>query len=77
MAQVNPGLRQRVRALAEAGWGEPVTVVFLGDVAAELDVPGRRQDGTDRPRRLTRPHGSAFACELGREDAGLRPRPPG
>jgi hypothetical protein len=41
-----PAYWQRVRALAELQWREPVTVVYLGEVKPEFDVPGRRKDGT-------------------------------
>lgn len=50
-----PRLRQRVQALAETEWGEPVEVVHLGDdVRPAFEVPGRRADGTLKGRRLVR-----------------------
>jgi hypothetical protein len=44
--QPNPEFRNRVRALAEGQWREPVVVVHLADVRPEFAVPGRRRDGT-------------------------------
>jgi hypothetical protein len=50
-----PGLRKRVRALAEDQWGKPVVTVFLGDgVKPAFDVPGRRRDGTIEGERQAR-----------------------
>lgn len=46
--------RQAVRALAESRWREPVYTVYLGDVSPKFDVPGRREDGTIKGRRLIR-----------------------
>jgi len=45
---------QRVRALAESQWREPVAVVYLGEVKPAFDVPGRRKDGTVKGKRLVR-----------------------
>lgn len=46
--------RQRVRALAESEWHEPVAVIYLKEVKPECDVPGRRKDGTVKGKRLIR-----------------------
>ncbi|GAB3420623.1 hypothetical protein [Flindersiella endophytica] len=54
MAHSNPEFRRRAQALAESEWGEPVTVVHLGDVKPVFDVPGRRRDGTIKGKRLIR-----------------------
>jgi hypothetical protein len=54
MVVPNPEFRQRVRALAESQWGEPVVVLYLDDVKPEFDVPGRRKDGTVKGKRLVR-----------------------
>ena len=54
MAHPNPEFRRRARALAESQWGEPVSVVYLGDVKPEYDIPGRRKDGTIKGKRLVR-----------------------
>jgi hypothetical protein len=52
--QPNPEFRNRVRALTEGQWGEPVVVVHLADVRPEFTVPGRRKDGTVAGTRLVR-----------------------
>lgn len=50
-----PALREKVRALVESQWREPVEVVHLGDgVRPVFDVPGRRRDGTVKGTRLVR-----------------------
>lgn len=54
MTQPHPEFRQRVRALAESQWCEPVVVVHLGEVKPDFDVPGRRKDGTVIGKRLVR-----------------------
>lgn len=54
MTQPDPEFRQRVRALAKSQWGEPVVVIHLGEVKPDVDVPGRRKDGTVIGRRLVR-----------------------
>lgn len=54
VTQPHPEFRQRVRALAESQWREPVVVVHLGEVKPGFDVPGRRKDGTVIGKRLVR-----------------------
>lgn len=49
-----PEVGQRVRALAESQWHEPVTVLHLDEVRPSFDVPGRRKDGTVKGKRLIR-----------------------
>ena len=46
--------RERVVALAESQWGEPVTVLHLKDFNPAFAVPGRREDGTRKGTRLVR-----------------------
>ncbi|MEV6877372.1 hypothetical protein [Amycolatopsis sp. NPDC051128] len=53
-AQVRPGFRERVEALMRDRWHEPVIVLRLGDTDVGFDVPGRRQDGTVKGKRLVR-----------------------
>jgi hypothetical protein len=53
-AQVRPGFRERVEALVRDRWHEPVIVLRLGDADLGFDVPGRRQDGTIKGKRLVR-----------------------
>jgi hypothetical protein len=54
VTQPNPEFRERVRAMAEGRWHEPVVVVHLADVRPTFDVPGRRKDGTVAGSRLVR-----------------------
>nr|WP_052479010.1 hypothetical protein [Kibdelosporangium sp. MJ126-NF4]CEL21600.1 hypothetical protein [Kibdelosporangium sp. MJ126-NF4]CTQ92381.1 hypothetical protein [Kibdelosporangium sp. MJ126-NF4] len=49
-----PELRQRVRDYATEQWGEPDGVVLLGKVRPGFEVPGRRNDGTVKGKRLIR-----------------------
>jgi hypothetical protein len=49
-----PEVRERVRALAEGEWREPVDAVHLQEVSPQFDVPGRRKDGTVKGERLVR-----------------------
>ncbi|HYQ64258.1 hypothetical protein [Actinophytocola sp.] len=49
-----PELRERVQALAESRWGEPVIALHLGDVRPVFEIPGRRKDGTVKGKRLIR-----------------------
>ncbi|MFD8494957.1 hypothetical protein [Amycolatopsis sp. NPDC059657] len=53
-ALVRPGFRERVEQLMRAQWHEPVIVLRLGDDDLGFDVPGRRQDGTVKEKRLVR-----------------------
>jgi hypothetical protein len=46
MPKADPKVRRRIRQMAERDWGEPVLVVYLGDVDPEFRVPGRRRNGT-------------------------------
>ncbi|ALG13249.1 hypothetical protein [Kibdelosporangium phytohabitans] len=49
-----PELRQRVRDFAVDRWEEPEAVVLLGKVRPAFDVPGRREDGTVKGKRVIR-----------------------
>jgi hypothetical protein len=49
-----PEFRERVRALVESQWGEPVVVLYLEEVKPTYHVLGRRRDGTIRGERLGR-----------------------
>jgi hypothetical protein len=50
----NPEFRRRVRELVESQWHESVVVVFLEGVKPDVEVPGRRKDGTVKGKRLVR-----------------------
>jgi hypothetical protein len=50
----NPGFRRRVRELVESQWHESVVVVFLEEGKPDVEVPGRRKDGTLKGKRLVR-----------------------
>ncbi|MEU0529500.1 hypothetical protein [Amycolatopsis tolypomycina] len=52
--KVRPGHRERVEALLRDRWREPVIVLHLGDTDVGYDVPGRREDGTVKGKRLIR-----------------------
>lgn len=54
MTAPSPETRDRIRQLFESQWQVPVTVVHLGDVGPEYEVPGRRKDGTVKGERLVR-----------------------
>ena len=45
---------ERVRTSAEQAWGQPVAYFYLRRVRLEYTVPGRREDGTLKGRRLVR-----------------------
>ncbi|ALG15571.1 hypothetical protein AOZ06_46020 [Kibdelosporangium phytohabitans] len=47
-------MRQQVRAFAAGNWGEPAGMVHLGEVAPSYRVPGRRDDGTVKGKKLIR-----------------------
>ncbi|ONI85261.1 hypothetical protein ALI144C_13185 [Actinosynnema sp. ALI-1.44] len=47
-------IRQQVRAFAAAQWGEPAGMVHLGEVGPSYTVPGRRDDGTVKGKKLIR-----------------------
>nr|CTQ92379.1 hypothetical protein [Kibdelosporangium sp. MJ126-NF4] len=47
-------LRQQVHHFAEGTWGSPTAVVQLGEVKPGFTVPGRRDDGTVKGKRLIR-----------------------
>jgi len=51
---VRPGFRERVEALMRDQWREPVIVVRLEGDSLGFDVPGRREDGTVKGKRLVR-----------------------
>jgi hypothetical protein len=46
--------QQRVRTLAESQWREPVVLVHLKDFDPAFEIPGRREDGTHKGKRLVR-----------------------
>src|SRR4051812_38609276 len=54
MTAPSPEDRERVRALVESQWREPVTVVYLTEVRPTFRIPGRRYDGTVKGKRLIR-----------------------
>ena len=51
---VRPGFRERVEALMRDQWRGPVIVVRLQEDGLDFDVPGRREDGTVKGKRLIR-----------------------
>ncbi|SEP53270.1 hypothetical protein SAMN04489732_125108 [Amycolatopsis saalfeldensis] len=51
---VRPGFRERVEALMRDQWREPVIAVRLQEDGLSFEVPGRRQDGTVKGKRLVR-----------------------
>lgn len=53
-AQVRPGFRERIEELMRGTWREPVLVLRLSDDGLGFDVPGRRNDGTVKGKRLVR-----------------------
>lgn len=51
---VRPEFRVRVEELMRGTWREPVIALRLSDDALGFDVPGRRNDGTVKGKRLIR-----------------------
>jgi hypothetical protein len=51
---VRPGFRERVEALMRDQWHEPVIVVRVREEGLGFAVPGRREDGTAKGKRLVR-----------------------
>ncbi|MBK1785044.1 hypothetical protein JHE00_11975 [Prauserella sp. ASG 168] len=51
---VRPGFRERVEEFMRGQWREPVVVLRLSDNGLAFEVPGRREDGTVKGKRLVR-----------------------